>query len=175
MKTESTKFDLEWAKRGGCVILRKKFEDDSEVCCKLFNPHGDWGSFISIRPNGESSEVISCGYSSTDDSLDCDEYEVVRMATRDECTAAGAEYIERPVSAEELESLREDKVMLDFIISQDNFVMFNEAYDIDEEHTEIDGTEHFEMIAARYIGDGEEISRGATPREAIRAAMKVGE
>ncbi|AXF86674.1 hypothetical protein DTO96_102429 [Ephemeroptericola cinctiostellae] len=96
------------------------------------------------------------------------------MATREECEAAGVEYIERPVSAEDLAELREDKERLDWFINQPDFVRVSTNLDVDDDFCEIDGSEHTEIRCAQYIGDSCEISRGASPREAIRAAMKGG-
>ena len=80
------------------------------------------------------------------------------MATREECTADAVEYIERPVSAEELKLLREDKEMLEFV--------FKSEFSIS--HCE-DGY-WFSDSGIAYARD-----IYPTPREAIRAAMKGGE
>ena len=80
-------FDLEWAKRGGLLINKGRL-------CKYTRGGGEQA--IHISPISHSPLRIICMH------------ERCRMATREECESAGIEYIERPVSGQELVELREE-------------------------------------------------------------------
>ena len=84
---ENTEFDLEWAKRGGLLINKGRL-------CKYTKGGGEQA--IHISPISHSPLRIICMQAGC------------RMATREECESAGIEYIERPVSGQELVELREE-------------------------------------------------------------------
>ena len=135
---ENTELDLEWAKRGGVVhsigyeLMKyggKIFSDGSMLMLQIVMCH----SPVSVSKRS------------------------LRMATRAECESAGVEYIERPVSAEEL---RDDQEMLDFLIK-------NPSARIESE----DGYA-VQLVVGNY-GAYTTWGEGATPREAIDAAMTI--
>ena len=133
---ENTEFDLEWAKRGGLLINKGRL-------CKYTRGGGEQA--IHISPISHSPLRILCMQQGC------------RMATREECESAGIEYIERPVSAEELAGLREDSEQLAFLTQQRG-----------EDANFIDTYASGGMVK---LGNGGWFK---TPREAIRAAMKGG-
>ena len=135
---ENTEIDLEWAKRGGVVhsigyeLMKyggKIFSDGSMLMLQIVMCH----SPVSVSKRS------------------------LRMATREECESAGIEYVERPVSAEELAGLREDSEQLAFLTQQRG-----------EDANFIDTYASGGMVK---LGNGGWFK---TPREAIRAAMKGG-
>ena len=86
-----SEFDLEWAKRGGVFVYKTVV--DPIWTAKL----------IGVHKSGMLNIVFT-----TDLSTERCFKDDLRMATLAECDAAGVEYIEPPVSAEELEELREE-------------------------------------------------------------------
>lgn len=96
---ENTEFDWEWAKRGGVCITPggtiilysqrgalavNRYPNSGDGNCDFF-----WGmprKGVTIEEQAYMSEL--------------------RMATRAECEAAGIEYIEPPMSAEDMEHIR---------------------------------------------------------------------
>ena len=97
---EQTTFNLEWAKRGGVFVYKGVV--DPIYTAKLIEVHKS-GMLEIVFTNDFSHERCF-----KDD---------LRMATRAECDAADVEYIEPPVSAEELAELRKNKEMLEFILT----------------------------------------------------------
>ena len=140
---ENTEFNLELAKRGMAVIV---CWDDGEAMY-----------FLSRREN--TFENVNTDF---DDFFELDDLpsNPMRMATRAECDAVGVEYIEPPVSAEELAELRMDKERLDFL-EQNAGYCFTKFSD-----------PHQSVVSRR---GGDEIGAGSAQREAIDAAMKGGE
>jgi hypothetical protein len=104
---KNTEFNLYCAKRGMAVIV---CWDDGEAMY-----------FLSRREN--TFENVNTDF---DDFFELDDLpsNPMRMATRAECEAAGVEYIEPPVSAEELAELRKDSERLYFILARCE-VVFN--------------------------------------------------
>ena len=98
LTTESTTFDLDWAKCGGVWLLKGKglqkdyfFVGYVEIENRIY---------MTNAANGDGESLLKKDLAH------------VRMATRAECDAAGVEYIEPPVSAEELAELRKDSERL---------------------------------------------------------------
>ena len=152
---ENTELDLEWAKRGGVVYAEKA----NIIYLCLWTKTNDDRRLVAIASKFRGY-CFQTGSDNGKTSLLHHQYvNVLRMATRAECESAGVEYIERPVSAEEL---RDDKEMLDFLIK-------NPSVRIESE----DG-DAVQLVVGNY-GAYTTWGEGATPREAIRAAMKGGE
>ena len=89
---ENTEFDLNWAKRGGVVMLKKYLAKVTYVC----NISGSMHVAQTLGQkvfNGESFASVSP--------------RLLRMATPDECRIAWIEYIERPVSDQSLSDLQQ--------------------------------------------------------------------
>ena len=146
-------FDLDWAKRGGVVMLEEHMAKVTYVC----NISGSVYVAQTLGQkafNGESFTNVSP--------------QLLRMATPDECHKAWIEYIE-PMQAEidsleaQLEEARKDSERLDWVVGSCN----DYGFDIGVNHT---------VISRLYWIDGiDEIARGKTPREAIDNAIKGGE
>lgn len=85
-----------------------------------------------------------------------------------ECAAAGVEYIERPVSAEELAELRKDSERLNAMISMvgENQIVGIEKQDEEWLLSKYDDADAAPTFVWKCCGD--------TTREAIDAAMKGG-
>lgn len=100
----------------------------------------------------------------------------LRMATRAECESAGIEYIERPVSAEELAELREDKELLEWILASPAYRSISQRHYFDKESEKYinEGFDVIEATDMSYLHVRKLAQKCATPREAIRAAMKGG-
>ena len=104
---DHAKFDLEWAKRGGVLMmttgnvlaLMKVVEGNYFLIADFFKDDD-----IGWRKNSPPSHYLHGG-------------EDLRMAIPAECEAAGIEYIKRPVSDEELAELRKDRDRLDWIFN----------------------------------------------------------
>ena len=95
---DHSKFDLEWAKRGGVVLI---IHDDSQlkILANLAKYVGEWAYFINTTRYAISDcEVyFTCGLSGSSDlETSSDTHYVERMATPSECAEAGIEYIEPP-------------------------------------------------------------------------------
>lgn len=129
---ENTEFNLELAKRGMAVIV---CWDDGEAMY-----------FLSRRKN--TFENVNTDF---DDFFELDDLpsNPMRMATRAECDAAGVEYIEPPVSAEELAELRRDRERLNWVVKIDH-----------------ESSGQYRFDGGSFFDD---------PREAIDVAMKGGE
>ncbi len=90
------KFDLEWSKRGGVVMLKKHLSKVTYVC----NISGTLHVAQTLGQkvfNGESFANVSP--------------RLLRMATPDECAEAGIEYIEPPAVWRDIESAQKDKAV----------------------------------------------------------------
>ena len=101
---DHSKFDIPLAKRGGVVMLKKHLSKVTYVC----NISGTLHVAQTLGQkvfNGESFANVSP--------------RLLRMATPDECSDAGIEYIE-PLYAE-LEELRKDRDLLQFCLDNDTF------------------------------------------------------
>ena len=143
---ENTEFNLELAKRGMAVIV---CWDDGEAMY-----------FLSRRKN--TFENVNTDF---DDFFELDDLpsNPMRMATRAECDAAGVEYIEHPVSAEELAELRKDSKRIDWLIEHSEMFYYHPA--------------KCEYCVSHYFLDttDDKVVYAKNPREAIDAAMKGGE
>ena len=90
---DHAKFDLEWAKRGGCCI----FDDSTDVYKQLILGKQVEERFIGARFFFRDHWVkLFCYF----------ENYPTRMATPAECEAAGIEYIARPTSEQSLPDLQ---------------------------------------------------------------------
>ena len=141
---EHVPFDLEWAKRGGIVAA-------------------DWedGSTFLYYLNKKSNKFENLNFE-FDDFFEADKDFVsgglLRMATTAE---AGVEYIEKPVSAEELAELRKDSERLDYLLNDGGAIVGKQ----------LNG--EFGVFSLRDLSTP--LSVGLSPRKAIdaaRAAMK---
>ena len=96
---ENTEFDWEWAKRGGvCItpegtIIIYSQRGALEVNKYPNSVDGDCDFFWGMPRKGVTIEEQAC-------------MSELGMATRAECEAAGVEYIDRPVSTEDIEHMR---------------------------------------------------------------------
>ena len=93
-----SKFDLEWAKRGGVVLI---IHDDSQlkILANLAKYVGEWAYFINTTRHAipDCEVYFTCGLSGSSDlETSSDTHYVERMATPSECAEAGIEYIEPP-------------------------------------------------------------------------------
>lgn len=153
MTNENTELDVEWAKRGG--IVYGKYDFGGNYLFRLVDCHISRNEYL-LYPLFCFEKIYNDRLGSRVIFLRADAME--RMATREECTVAGVEYIERHMSAEELASLREDKELLDFMHSTVSSVYFSPS----------GGGMYVSTLNDKIL------STGKTPREAIRAAMKGG-
>ena len=90
---DHSKFDLEWAKRGGCCI----FDDSTDVYKQLILGKQVEERFIGAR--------LFFGYRWVKFFCYFENYPT-RMATPAECEAAGIEYVARPTSEQSLPDLQ---------------------------------------------------------------------
>ena len=95
---DHSKFDLEWAKRGGVVLI---IMDDSQlkILANLAKYVGEWAYFINATRYAipDCELYFTCGLSGSSDlEMSSDTHYVERMATPSECAEAGIEYIEPP-------------------------------------------------------------------------------
>ena len=95
---DHSKFDLEWAKRGGVVLI---IHDDSQlkILANLAKYVGEWAYFINTTRYAipDCEVYFTCGLSGSSDlEMSSDTHYVERMATPSECAEAGIEYIEPP-------------------------------------------------------------------------------
>ena len=148
---ENTELDLEWAKRGGVVI------NGADLYRYAYASEYDYGHKCCLL-HLKSKKI---GY------WRCDS---LRMATREECESACIEYIERPVSGQELVDLREDKEMLEWMFSPDIFRVVTTDRTYDGTFKSFEVSEVSDLSYSYF----DTLSIGSTPREAIRAAMKGG-
>lgn len=94
---DHSKFDIEWAKRGGVVMLKKHLSKVTYVC----NISGTLHVAQTLGQkvfNGESFANVSP--------------RLLRMATPSECAEAGIEYIEPPAVWRDIESAPRDVLVL---------------------------------------------------------------
>ena len=92
---DHAKFDLEWAKHGGCCI----FDDSTDVYKQLILGKQVEERFIGARFFfGDHWVKFFCYF----------ENYPTRMATPDECKAAGIEYIDPPIRWLQIDSAPED-------------------------------------------------------------------
>jgi hypothetical protein len=147
MSTENTTFDLEWAKRGGVFVYKTVV--DPIWTAKL----------IGVHKSGMLNIVFT-----TDLSTERCFRDDMRMATRAESDAAGAEYIEPPVGAEELAELRKDKQRLDWMTHIDHQGVMCKTFNNGYICAQLDGNDWYD--------DGDDFE---TARDAIDYAMAGGE
>lgn len=127
---DHSEFDLEWAKRGGVVYA--EFEvgyhfqtKDGETCGgglyfyerkrNLFSTVKRLGEYDCFSASKNADGVFSLSNVVSQCHGTC---VILRMAAPKECEAAGVEYIEKPVSAEELAELRKDSERLEFVLAR---------------------------------------------------------
>ena len=171
---ENTEFDLEWAKRGGVFVAL-----DNQV------PHhfaffGFTCDVVVKRSIKKIRGYVVGGWRTFSES-----YAPTRMATRAECEAAGVEYIERPVSTEDIEHIRG----IEYARGFDDGFRKNQQETEELKEELHDANEMLEYIlrsngSVALLGTGEfgfyenafsiekRTGTGKTPREATRAAMK---
>ena len=89
------KFDIEWAKRGGVVVI---FDENTQKndCFKLVNWNNEYFTLVSA-----TTPLIVCH-------IDFIDAVLMRMATPSECAEAGIEYIEPPARWLPIESAPKD-------------------------------------------------------------------
>lgn len=157
--SKNTEFNLELAKRGcvcfcpasGALFIVFGGYTENEEGVNTYDNH--WIDCVCISSSTDGADVEYAkgwvGFMSR-------RLWGMRMATPDECEAAGVAYIEPPVSAEELVELRKDKEWLDFMSSTVSSVYFSSSH----------GGMYLVMLNDIILGTGK------TPREAIDAAMK---
>ena len=164
MNNKNTEFDVGWAKRGGVVY--GKYDFGGNYLFRLVDCHISRNEYL-LYPLFCFEKMYNDRLGLRAIFLGSDAME--RMATREECAAAGVEYIERPVSAEELADLRKDRVLLEYIIGASEFYV---------PALEQTSAGEFSLLLLEDNGGGvylrDTYFEGATPREAIRAAMKGG-
>ena len=107
---DHSKFDLEWAKRGGVVLI---IHDDSQlkILANLAKYVGEWAYFINTTRYAipDCEVYFTCGLSGSSDlETSSDTHYVERMATPSECAEAGIEYIEPPARWLPIESAPKD-------------------------------------------------------------------
>ena len=146
---ENTEFDLEWAKRGGVFVAR-----DNQV-----THHFDFFGFTCGLVVKRTLKKVS-GYVVGDWRTFSESYTPMSMATRAECEAAGVEYIERHVGADELVELCKDRKRIDWLIEHSDMFYYHPA--------------KCEYCVSHYFLDttDEKVVYAKNPREAIDAAMK---
>ena len=94
---DHSQFDLEWAKRGGVVMLKKYLAKVTYVCNISGSVHVAQTLGRKVF-NGESFANVSP--------------RLLRMATPDECRKAGSEYIEPPMMWRDIESAPKNQLIL---------------------------------------------------------------
>ena len=129
LTTESTTFDRELAKIGKVVLLQYTVESGNgpytQSNLAIVRETNDANKFSALIVDDEDIDGPLAGYAYLNPPHD-EDFTIVRMATPKESEAAGVEYIERPVSAEELAELRKDSERLYFILARCE-VVFNGA------------------------------------------------
>ena len=90
-------FDLDWAKRGGVVMLKKHLVKVTYVCNISGSVHVAQTLGQKVF-NGESFASVSP--------------RLLRMATPEECAEAGVEYIEPPMMWRDIESAPKNQLIL---------------------------------------------------------------
>jgi hypothetical protein len=153
MNTEQMPYDSSRAKIGAYIKTLESTSSKSYLC-KLVHESSNTCSLASVRMKYSSDENF--------DRHPCIklleyDYDSLVMATRAECEAAGVEYIEPPISADELTELRKDRRLLEHLISSGKAV-----------HTSSLGA----FFCSKHSMSWDVY---ASPREAIYASMKGSE
>ena len=107
---DHSKFDLEWAKRGG-VVLTIMDDSQTKILANLAKYVGEWAYFINATRYAipDCELYFTCGLSGSSDlEMSSDTHYVERMATPYECAEAGIEYIEPPARWLPIESAPKD-------------------------------------------------------------------
>ena len=107
---DHSKFDLEWAKRGG-VVLTIMDDSQTKILANLAKYVGEWAYFINATRYAmpDCELYFTCGLSGSSDlEMSSDTHYVERMATPSECAEAGIEYIEPPARWFPIESAPKD-------------------------------------------------------------------
>lgn len=105
---DHSQFDLEWAKRGGVVFCVNKFSKDLMLGNVVVGVH-DIAWFISVSYQSPNSDWRRCSASSGER---LNQFANIRMATPDECAAAGVEYMAPPMRWLPIESAPMDGTLI---------------------------------------------------------------
>ena len=142
LTTENTTFDLEWAKIGAPVVFMGKYGNKLVTYYNVIIPQpSDMEPsypFIDLTIEFNSVSTSLLRLSPAD----------LRMAARPECESAGVEYIEKPVSAEELAELRKDSERLWLLTELEDSVfdrIMSESESLEDLREALDG----ELLAMR--------------------------
>ena len=180
---DHSKFDLEWAKRGGVVLI---IHDDSQlkILANLAKYVGEWAYFINTTRYAISDcEVyFTCGLSGSSDlETSSDTHYVERMATPSECAEAGIEYIEPLARWLPIETMQADIDSLEAQLAEarkdSERFEWMVSYDGEVRNLSCTGNSYCYAVYSEKNGDlnYEYSIYGKTPREAIDNAMKGGE
>ena len=118
------KFDLEWAKRGGVVLIIMD-DSQSKILANLAKYVGEWAYFINTtRYSIPDCELyLTCGLSGSSDlETSSDTHYVERMATPSECAEAGIEYIEPPARWFPIDSAPSGQPLLVWSCAYDGYI-----------------------------------------------------